>query len=62
MLDGFTPFRYAEAEVIDMTLGENLQRLRKEKGLSQEDVAQALFVTRQTISKWETGQGRAGSG
>ena len=56
------PFRYAEAEVIDMTLGENLQRLRKEKGLSQEDVARALFVSRQTISKWETGQGRAGSG
>ena len=36
-----------------MTLGENLQRLRKEKGLSQEDVARALFVSRQTISKWE---------
>ena len=36
---------------IDMTLGENLQRLRKEKELSQEDVARALFVTRQTISK-----------
>lgn len=44
------PFRYAEAEVIDMTLGENLQRLRKEKELSQEDVARALFVSRQTIS------------
>lgn len=54
MLDGFAPFRYAEAEVMGMTLGENLQRLRKEQGLSQEDVAQALFVTRQTISKWET--------
>lgn len=33
-----------------MTLGENLQRLRKEKELSQEDVARALFVSRQTIS------------
>lgn len=36
-----------------MTLGENLQRLRKEKGLSQEEVAQALFLTRQSVSKWE---------
>lgn len=43
-----------------MTLGENLQRLRKEKGLSQEDVAQALFVTRQTISKWETDKAEPG--
>ncbi len=36
-----------------MTLGENLQRLRKERGLSQEEVAQALFLTRQSASKWE---------
>ena len=36
-----------------MTLGENLQRLRKERGLSQEEVAQALFLTRQSVSKWE---------
>ena len=43
-----------------MTLGENLQRLRKEQGLSQEDVAQALFVTRQTISKWETDKAEPG--
>lgn len=45
-----------------MTLGENLQKLRKEKGLSQEDVAQALFVTRQTISKWETDKAEPGVG
>lgn len=45
-----------------MTLGENLQRLRKEKGLSQEDVAQALFVSRQTISKWETDKAEPGVG
>ena len=43
-----------------MTLGENLQNLRKEKGLSQEEVARALFVTRQTISKWETGKAEPG--
>lgn len=34
-----------------MTLGENLQALRKAAGLSQEDVAKTLFVTRQTVSK-----------
>ena len=38
-----------------MTLGGNLRKLRKEKGLSQEEVAQALFVSRQTVSKWELG-------
>ena len=36
-----------------MTLGENLKRLRTEKGLSQEEVAGQLFLSRQTISKWE---------
>ena len=34
-----------------MTLSENLQNLRKEAGLSQEQVAQQLFVSRQTVSK-----------
>lgn len=39
-----------------MNLGENLFNLRKEKGLSQEEVAEKLNVTRQTVSKWETNQ------
>ena len=43
-----------------MSLGENLQRLRKEKGLSQEDVAQKLFVSRQSVSKWENGNAEPG--
>ena len=43
-----------------MTLGENLRLLRREKGLSQEQVAQTLFVTRQTISKWENDQAEPG--
>ena len=34
-----------------MTLGENLKRLRTEKGLSQEEAAQVLFVSRQSVSK-----------
>ncbi len=37
-----------------MNIGEKLYDLRKEKHLSQEEVAEKLNVTRQTISKWET--------
>ena len=43
-----------------MSLSENLQRLRREKGLSQEDVAQKLFVSRQSVSKWENGNAEPG--
>ena len=39
-----------------MNLGDKLLELRKKKGLSQEEVAFELNVTRQTISKWETNQ------
>ena len=39
-----------------MTFGQKLQQLRKARGLSQEDLAQQLSVTRQTISKWELDQ------
>ena len=39
-----------------MSLGEKLLDLRKKEGLSQEDVADKLGVSRQTISKWETDQ------
>lgn len=37
-----------------MTLGQNICRLRTERGLSQGDLADALDVSRQSISKWET--------
>ena len=36
-----------------MRFGENLMRLRKQKGYSQEDLAHMLGVSRQVISKWE---------
>ncbi|WP_370863357.1 helix-turn-helix transcriptional regulator, partial [uncultured Dubosiella sp.] len=39
-----------------MHLGNNLFHARKKKGYSQEDVAERLGVSRQTISKWETGE------
>lgn len=39
-----------------MTIGNKLLELRKKKGLSQEEAAEQLGVSRQTISKWETYQ------
>lgn len=39
-----------------MTLGEKIVGLRKERGLSQEKLAEILNVSRQTISKWESDQ------
>lgn len=36
-----------------MNIGDKLSELRKKKGLSQEELAEQLDVTRQTISKWE---------
>lgn len=38
-----------------MELKENLAALRKDKGLSQNDLAEEMHVSRQTISKWERG-------
>ena len=37
-----------------MTLGERIYKLRTEKEMSQGDLADALEVSRQSISKWET--------
>ncbi len=39
-----------------MELGKNINTLRKEKGLSQEKLAEKVNVTRQTISNWELGE------
>lgn len=40
-----------------MNLGEKIYKLRKEKGLSQEALAELVGTTRQAISKWENNQG-----
>lgn len=44
-------------EVTPMNLGEKIYKLRKEKGLSQEALAELVGTTRQAISKWENNQG-----
>lgn len=39
-----------------MEIGNNIQKLRKERNITQEQLAEKLNVTRQTISKWELGE------
>ena len=40
-----------------MEFNEKLQELRKRKGLTQEELAEVLYVSRTAISKWESGRG-----
>lgn len=40
-----------------MTLGEKLKKLRTDSGLTQEELAEKLFVSRTAISKWESNRG-----
>lgn len=39
-----------------MTFAQKIQRIRKDAGLSQEELAEQLGVSRQSVSKWELGQ------
>ena len=46
-----------QESVLLMELHEKLQQLRKQKGLTQEELAEKLYVSRTAISKWESGRG-----
>ena len=39
-----------------MELGNQIRQRRKEKGFSQEQFAEMVYVSRQTVSNWETGR------
>lgn len=43
-----------------MEFNEKLQYLRKQKGLTQEELASSLYVSRAAVSKWESGRGYPG--
>lgn len=43
---------------MDLPVSQNLVELRKAAGLTQEQLAERLFVTRQAVSKWERGESR----
>lgn len=44
-----------------MTLGEKIASVRKEKGMTQEMLAEQLGVTRQAVARWETGKALPGT-
>lgn len=48
-------FRSNEVGGVQMGFAENLRKIRKERGLSQEELAEVLKVSRQAVSKWEQG-------
>lgn len=57
----FSPYRrytIRRKDVTHMDFSENLRRLRLEKGMSQQALAELLHVSPKTVSKWETGENR----
>lgn len=43
--------------MLNMEFNQRLQELRKQRGLTQEELAEALYVSRTAVSKWESGRG-----
>ena len=38
-----------------MALGDNIRKLREERGMTQQQMADKLYVSRQTVCRWENG-------
>lgn len=53
--DGFAVLRAKREGILEFN--EKLRDLRKSKGLTQEQLAEAIFVSRTAVSKWESGRG-----
>lgn len=51
----FVVIRYEQREVQSMAFGNNIKKLREEKNLTQQQLAEKLYVSRQTICRWENG-------
>ena len=49
--------KYVLGKCVYMEFNEKLQELRKQKNLTQEELAQKLYVSRTAVSKWESGRG-----
>lgn len=49
------PVEFSRKENTDMKIGNQIHQLRKLSGMTQEQMAEKLHVSRQTISKWESG-------
>lgn len=45
--------RLEEQEQSNMNIGTQILKIRKEKGLTQEEFGKIFYVTRQTVSNWE---------
>lgn len=55
LCDFFVWFGYAGGEVRKVTIGSNIKRQRISPNLIQDQLAERLYVTRQTVSSWERG-------
>jgi len=56
LLDFFVRYGILFSEVMIMETKEIILELRNKKGMSQEQLAEKVFVTRQAVSRWETGE------
>lgn len=48
-------YHFIERKVLSVSISQNIKQKRTERKLSQEYIAEQLGVSRQAVSKWETG-------